>query len=239
MQTCPPPTPPALDPPTPRPASGSSGLGTQRGRPLGFAIPPRAPGAAPSGPSDAEPSASACPACLHARRLAGKGRAGPGAGGGTGEQRVGGGRGRRRGPGRRRGRGFLCLQPAARAPAPSPPRAPLGARVWARGPGGAGGARSRVRARPDPDPQVRAGPSVVAAPGPVSRALPGGERGPRARRARAPSPLTPRLVRGPWDSSLSAPPVTPTPLPPRGARAVPAHSFHKLLGAVLRRKVEG
>lgn len=83
------------------------------------------------------------------------------------------------------------MQPAAPAPAPSPPRAPLGTGAGAWGPGGAGGARSRARARPDPHPQVRAGPSVVAAPGPLSRALPGGERGPRARRARAPSPLAP------------------------------------------------
>lgn len=182
----PPTTPPV---PPPRVAAlgwelGGVGLSVSRSR-------PGPPGAAPSGPSDAEPRASACLACLHARRLAGKGRAGPGAGGGTGEQRVGGGRGRRRGPGRRRGRGFLCLQPAAPAPAPSPPRAPLGAGVGARGPGGTGGARSRVRARPDPHPQVRAGPSLVAAPGPLSRALPGGERGPRARGARAPSPLAP------------------------------------------------
>lgn len=189
MQTRPPPTPPAPD--SPRVAAlgwelGGVGLSVSRSRPG----PPAPRQTGPPTPSPARPLAA--PASTRAGWQVGEARdhrraEKPESSG------SGGGKGGRRGPGRRRGRGFLCLQPAAPDPAPSPPRATLGAGVGRGDLARAGGARPGCgcgrgrRTQPGSDPQVRAGPSVVAAPGPASPAQPGGERGWRALRTRAPS----------------------------------------------------
>lgn len=186
MQTRPPPPPPA--PNSPRAAAP----GCDRGG-VGLSVRVPAPGArrGSSQPSSAEPRVrSPCPPPhAPARRSVKRGARG-GARAGTA------GRGR---PGRGRGRGFLCSLRQPRAH-------PLPSRRGTRAP-----AAARAREAGGLDPQVRAEPSVVAAPG-ASILGPAGWKE---------QPAGPHLVRGARDRSL----------PARAARAVPAHSFEHLPGA--------
>lgn len=173
-------------------------------RPLEFVFPPRVPGAA-------EPRASARGARSHARRFAGRGSAGPAAGKGP-VSRGGGHRGGRRGPGRGGGGDSFVCSPQYRARLP-----PLSALRTGRDGPRCGGARPRHRVgrTPGPDPQVRAEPSVVAAAGLCLQPCGRQERGSLAPGAR---PL-----------HASQPPA-----PRPAARAIPAHSFDQLWGAVCR-----
>lgn len=124
--------------------SGSSGLGTRRGRPLGFAFPPLAPGAEPNRPLNSSPERPlAAPTSTRAGSQVGEARDQRRAEEPESCELEGGRQGREEGARATEGEG-IPLFPAGSpgpSPLPSPLRAPLRAGVGRGDPVLAGGAR--------------------------------------------------------------------------------------------------